>query len=258
MKYNEFPSKKGLDGILAVRAQNRKKGNPIIKRTALCKNKCNKNPLTSSSKTKKEIQKSNVSAKSKANYCIDLYVPEEARWRICHSSQDRISQLHMKLIYNTLNSNFQGKMDIISSFLSKARIGRDPPIPEWNWETQNKWKGQCRSDLMQSPVNIMKSSIKKPSGSFNISYSFLPVFTMIKRNQKEIIATFMNFGGIVQVSIGGVYSIFTPTHMSFRFPGEHVFEGKRYMGELILHLVEIASQRVKIFILIHLRLQFSV
>jgi hypothetical protein len=246
IKYQEFPSSKGLNAILAVRAQNRKKGSPIVKKTTACRNNCNKNPLLSSSKSKRQIRKAKGSAKSKANFCIDLFVPEEARWRICHSSQDRISQLQMKLIYYTLNSNFKGKMDVISNFLSKARVGRDPPIPEWSWETQTKWKGQCRSDLMQSPVNILKSSIKKPSGDFNISYSFLPVLTMIKRNEKEIIATFMNFGGVVQVSIGGVYSLFTPTFISFRFPGEHVFEGRRYMGEMIVHLKELSSQRVKI------------
>ena len=67
---------------------------------------------------------------------------------------------------------------------------------------------------------------------------------MIKRNQKEIIATFMNFGGALQLSIGGTYALFTPTYMSFRFPGEHLFEGRRYMGEIVIHMVEITPQRV--------------
>ena len=218
--------------------------NPIIKSNKVCINKCNKNPLLSGSRKKKEIEKMKKSSVESANFCIDLMVPDEARWRICHKSQDRISALHMKIIYYTLNANFRGKMDVISSFLSKARVGREEPLNDWHWENQDKWKGTCKSDLMQSPINILKGNVKRPNDNFNISYNFLPVYTMIKRNQKEIIATFMNFGGALQLSIGGTYALFTPTYISFRFPGEHLFEGRRYMGEIVIHMVEITPQRV--------------
>ena len=248
MKYQEFPAAKGLAGILPARAQNKKKGKkPIIKKTKICVNKCNKNPLLNASKKKKEMEKMKKSARLAANYCLELFVPDEARWRICHKSQDRISALHMKVIYYTLNANFKGKMDIISGFLSKARVGREAPMNDWTWEHQNKWKGRCKSNLMQSPINLLKSNVKKASTGFTISYNFLPVYTMMKRNQKEIIATFMNFGGTVQLAIGGTYVLFTPTYMSFRFPGEHLFEGKRYMGEIVIHLVEMSNQRVNLF-----------
>lgn len=244
LKYNEYSDKKGLSGILGARAQNKKKGKPIIKKTAICKNNC-KNPLASKSKTKKAIKNANKNASSKANYCIDLRIPDEARWRICHSNQDRISQLHMKLIFNTLSANFKGKMSVISNFLSKARVGREAPMPAWNWETQNKWSGQCKSDLMQSPINILKGNISKPKEGLSLKFAFLPTLTMMKRNQKEIITTFMNFAGMVQIQIHGVYSMFTPVYISYRFPGEHVFSGKRYMGEMVIHLAEIGKQRVK-------------
>jgi carbonic anhydrase len=134
-------------------------------------------------------------------------------------------------------------MNVISGFLAKARVGREEPMDHWSWESQNKWKGRCKSTLMQSPINLTKSNVKKVSKAFNVAYNFLPVYTMMKRNEKEIIATFMNFGGTVQLSIGGTFVLFTPTYMSFRFPGEHMFEGRRYMGEIILHLVEMSSQR---------------
>ena len=244
MKYQEFPAAKGLSGILPARAQNKKKGKAVIKKTAICSNKCNKNPLVNISKNKKSMKKMKGTPKKNANFCLDLFIPDEARWRICHSSQDKISELHMKLIYYTLNANFKGKMDIISGFLAKARVGRDPPLSNWSWESQNKWKGRCKSNLMQSPINLTKSNVKKAHTGFGISYNFLPVFTMIKRNQKEVIATFLNFGGTVQIAIGGTFVLFTPTYMSFRFPGEHLFEGTRYMGEIILHLTEMSGQRV--------------
>ena len=245
MKYQEFPAPTGLGGIIPVRAQNQKKGkSPIIKKNKICVNKCDKNPLLAISKKKKEMENLKKTAKLAANYCLEITVPDEARWRICHKSQDRISALHMKLIYHTLNSNFKGKMGVISDFLSRARVGREEPIVNWNWETQNKWKGKCRSNLMQSPINLLKSEVKNASNNFSMSYNFLPVYTMIKRNQLELIVTFMNFGGTVQLAIDGNYVLFTPTYMSFRFPGEHMFEGKRYMGEIILHLVEMSTQRV--------------
>jgi hypothetical protein len=245
MRYQEFPAAKGLAGVLPKTAQNGRKGKkPIIKRNGVCVNNCNKNPLLSPSKKKKEMDRLKRSSVAAANFCLELMVPDEARWRICHKSQDRISALHMKIIYYTLNANFKGKMDVISNFLSKARVGREAPLTGWHWENQDKWKGKCKSDLMQSPVNILKQNVKKPNESFGISYNFLPVYTMMKRNQKEIIATFMNFGGALQLSIGGTFALFIPTYMSFRFPGEHTFEGKRYMGEIILHLVEMSTQRV--------------
>jgi len=244
MKYQEFPAATGLAGILPVRAQNKKKGKkPLIKKTKVCVNKCNRNPLLAASMKKKAMEKAKKSARMAANFCIEINVPDEARWRICHKKQDKIAELHMKLIYNTLNANFKGKMNIISSFLAKARVGREEPMSHWTWEGQEKWKGRCRSHLMQSPINLLKSNVKKAHTGFSISYNFLPVYTMMKRNQKEIISTFMNFGGTVQLAIGGTFVLFTPTYMSFRFPGEHLFEGKRYMGEIVLHLVEMSSQR---------------
>ena len=72
MKYQEFPAAKGLAGILPARAQNKKKGKkPIIKKTKICVNKCNKNPLLNASKKKKEMEKMKKSARLAANYCLE-------------------------------------------------------------------------------------------------------------------------------------------------------------------------------------------
>lgn len=245
MKYQEFPVAKGLKAVLPARAKNGKKGKkPIIKKNKICVNKCNKNPLLAASKKKAEMDAMRRSAIAAANFCVELNVPEEARWRICHKNQDRISALHMKLIYYTLNANFKGKMNVISNFLSKSRVGRESPMYDWNWENQSKWKGMCKSNIMQSPINLRKTNIQKPKNTFSIGYSFLPVYTMMKRNQREIISTFMSFGGAITLNISGNFRMFVPSYMSFRFPGEHMFEGRRYMGEIIMHLVEMSPQRV--------------
>lgn len=253
MKYQEFPAAHGLKAILQVKAQNPKKKSknkkPIIKKSkAVCvDNSCKNNPLNGSGKLKK---KSFNSAKYNSNFCLEINVTDEARWRICHKNQDRISALHTKLIFGALNKNFPGKMSVVSNFLAKSRIGREAPLKDWHWENQNKWNNMCKSREMQSPINIRKGDIKKPGDGFGIKYNFLPVYTMMKRNQHEIITTFMNFAGILSINIHGVYTNYTPTYMSYRFPGEHTFEGKRFMGEIIIHLVELASQRVNYIIFV--------
>jgi carbonic anhydrase len=97
---------------------------------------------------------------------------------------------------------------------------------------------------MQSPINIIPSKATKAQGvNFTISYHLLPVHTLIKRNEKEIIVAFMNFAGLFQVSIDNSYLLFTPVYMSFRFPGEHLLNAKRQMGEILIHFAELSTQR---------------
>ncbi len=254
IEYKEFPNKKGLDGILGARSEKneinnkntKSKQKPSIWDRLKMINKNHKNILLDTKN--KSIINENKEISDTPNYysniCLDLIIPDEARWRICHSNKNKISELHIKLIYFTINSNFKMNINLFSNLISKANNKEDKLLFKWNWEKQNNWNGQCKSKYMQSPINIRKYNIKKPSKDFNISYNFLPVYTIIKKNQNEIITSFMNFGGTVKIEIDGIYLLFTPTYMSFRFPGEHLFEGKRYMGEIIIHLTEMSSQRV--------------
>jgi len=242
--YNAFPGGKGLETILVATAKNTKKGNPIIKTNnqSQCVNNCKANPLTAVSTPKKQLKKTRQSPRLNANFCLDLYVPDEARWRVCSVSQDKISRLHMKILFNILSAKLKGSSSI-TNFLTNARVGRETPVGNWNWSTQEKWKGKCKTTFMQSPINIIKSATTKAKGNFSVSHHLMPVHTLIKRNFKEVIVAFMNFGGLFQITIDNTYLLFTPVYMSFRFPGEHLIDGIRPMGEILLHFAELSTQR---------------
>lgn len=251
--YHEFPAGKGLDTILVAVAKPTKKGQAKITPNKSCVNSCNKNPLTSVSKSSKELKKSKVSPRLAANFCLDIWVPEEARWRICSTTQDKISKLHMKLLFNILEQQFKGKASLIASALANARVGREVATKDWTWESQAHWEGYCKSSYMQSPINILKQDIvqgKKGEEAyiFGVNHHLLPVSTMIKRNFKEVIVAFMNYGGLFQVTIDNTYLLFTPVYMSFKFPGEHLINGERPMGELVLNFAEMSTQRVNIYL----------
>jgi carbonic anhydrase len=246
IKYHQFPAEKGIKSILIATAHNVKKGDPKIKfnNASQCSSNCQKSPITSVSKTKKEIQKSKHTPVEDANYCIDLYVPDEARWRVCSGSEDKISKLHMKIVFNVVSSKLKGRAGLISNVLQNSRIGREVPVARWSWENQEKWKGSCSANFMQSPINILPKQVVKAKGvNFSISHHLLPVHTLIKRNEKEAIVAFMNFGGVFQILIDNTYLMFTPVYMSFRFPGEHLIDGDRKLGEILIHFTELSKQR---------------
>jgi hypothetical protein len=197
------------------------------------------------------MKKKKTSPRVLANFCLDLWVPDEARWRICSVTQDKISQLQTKLTFNILDQQLKGNANLIANVLSNARLGREPVVREWSWQTQTNWDGYCKSTFMQSPINIVKKDITNDGVNFLINYHLLPVNTLIKRNYKEVIVAFMNYGGLFQFSIEGTYLLFTPTHMSFRFPGDHTINGVRPFGEILIHFAELGKQRVNnLFILL--------
>jgi hypothetical protein len=244
--FHTFPPTKGLEAVLAATVKtDPKTGKAIIHQNKNCNEKC-ADPMTAASKPKAEIKKEKVSPKVEANNCLDLYVPDEARWRICSPSQDKITELHTKLLFNILEQKFKNDPMLISNVLSKARIGREPPQKDWSWSGQEHWAGFCKSTVMQSPINIVKSKIVKPEATFSIKHQLLQVHTMMKRNGKEVISTFLNYGGAFQINIHNSYILFTPTYMSYRFPGEHLIDGERSMGEILLHFAEVSNQRVSL------------
>ena len=71
------------------------------------------------------------------------------------------------------------------------------------------------------------------------------VHTLVKKNFNEIIVTFLNFAGIMKLTVDGTYLLYTPQFMSFRFPGESIIDGKRSMGDILLNFAEISSERVR-------------
>jgi len=199
------------------------------------------NPVFAPSKSSREEKKK--SARSQANYCILLYVPEEARWRICHENQQEVAKLQLKVVYSVLRIRSKAKAGLMESFLGQIKAGSVEALPFWTWENQNKWGGKCQSNNLQSPINISRREAVNVDKNFGISMHLTDVQTLVKKNFNEIIVTFLKFGGVLKLTVENTYLLFTPQFMSFRFPGESIVDGKRSQGDILLHFAELSSER---------------
>lgn len=111
---------------------------------------------------------------------------------------------------------------------------------DFDWEQQLKWKGKCRSNNIQSPIDISKPNIiVSKQKDFAISYNFYDVFPIISRRFNEAIVKFSNHPGMFKISLNNNLLLFKPKFISFRFPGEHSMSGKKFNGEMLLHLREL-------------------
>ena len=97
-------------------------------------------------------------------------------------------------------------------------------------------------------IHIINPSTGEPKGNFNMSMKLTRTHTLIKKNFGEIIVVLLNFGGILKLEVDRKFVSYTPQYISFRFPGETIIDGKRSMGDMQMHFVEIGKNRVKIFL----------
>ena len=247
--FEEFPAGNSLTNIIpAVPSNTKGQSAARAAKSSLGKSNtsANKvNPVFAPSKSRKAEKKK--SARSQANYCILLHVPEEARWRICHENQQEIAKLQLKVVYSVLSTKAKAKAGLMESFLSQIKVGSVENLPFWTWENQSKWGGKCQSTNLQSPININRKDAVQTETNFDISMHLTDVQTLVKKNFNEIIVTFLKFGGVMKLTVEGTYLLFTPQFMSFRFPGESIVDGKRSQGDILLHFAELSSERVRFY-----------
>jgi len=182
-----------------------------------------------------------------ANFCLMIFIPDEARWRICSDNKNDIKKLHLKIVYSVLKNKSNKNSDVLEKLINNPKGLTTPTIGNWNWDQQEKWKGRCKSGIMQSPINYSKSQVRRPGKSFSMSMHLTDVHTLIKRNFGELIIVMLNFGGILKIDIDNTFLLFTPQYISFRFPGETIIDGVRSMGDMQIHFVELSDKRVDIF-----------
>jgi hypothetical protein len=84
--------------------------------------------------------------------------------------------------------------------------------------------------------------------NLSVDVNFLDVLVSIERKFEEHIVRFKNDPGLIKVNSNNANLIFKPTHISFRFPGEHVFNSKKFPGEVLIHCEEIHPDKVKLFL----------
>lgn len=249
--YEEFPAAKGLKSILPAAVPATAKPNQVIAKanavtkalTSFCRFKQVLSPMDIPSLPYKEIN--NLKNKLlQANYCLNLMVPDEARWRICSDKKNNIAKIQLKMTFAILKLKTANKAGFMDRFLNNIKVASPQPKIDWTWHTQDKWPGKCASTFMQSPINVNRNKVTKADSNFSLSFHLTQVNTIIKKNQPEIMVGFLNFGGLIKLNIENTFILYTPQYMSFRFPGENLFDGERYDGEIQLHLAEVSSQRV--------------
>ncbi len=98
-----------------------------------------------------------------ANYCLELFAPFRARWRLCSARSVDAYRLHLKIVFTLIKTTVNFKKvkapEVIEKFFSNSKIVPEPVDPEWNWETQKEWTGKCKSKFMQSPVKIIEEDL---------------------------------------------------------------------------------------------------
>lgn len=248
--YEEFPMSNCLRNIITrkILKKGTKNSCPRNKKPSkISINGPNSSPIFSPSFSKK-VTKSRVmrSPKKQANFCIQLFIPEEARWRICSEKKSYIKRLHLKIIYNVIKLKSKNNKKILQKFIEDPKGLNPPSIGNWEWDRQDKWSGMCKTGIMQSPINYPRASLKKTRDHFNVSMKLLPSNTLIKKSFGEIIVVFLNFAGVLKLEVQGKYVVYTPKFVSFRFPGEVIIDGQRSMGDMQVHFTEINHQVIYI------------
>lgn len=106
------------------------------------------------------------------------------------------------------------------------------------------WKDRCKSNFIQSPINMdAVKIISKLQKDLAISYNFYDVYPIISRRFNEAIVKFSHHPGVLMMTLGSNKVIFVPKYISFRFSSEHSFNGKRYDGEIQIHLEELMPDK---------------
>jgi len=258
--YEEFPAGNSIKTIIPAiktnvkgkklleKAKSSKKGFSCLtknKSSSISANGISASPVNTPSPSKK-VAKSAVlnSEKKQANFCIMIFAPDEARWRICSVKKSEIKKLHLKIVYSVLKLKSNKNKKVLEKLVENPSGLYSPSIGNWSWDKQNEWKGMCKSGIMQSPINYSTAAVKTPKGNFNMSMKLTRTHTLIKKNFGEIIVVLLNFGGILKLEVDNKFVLYTPQYISFRFPGETIIDGKRSMGDMQMHFAEIGKNRV--------------
>jgi len=120
----------------------------------------------------------------------------------------------------------------------------------WNWIEQEKWGGNCGSQIMQSPIKIVLNSTKpsaEPTFKFTFDFKNNIPFTITGSGEEVLVKFDRKFNAgyfrtIYQNNNIPQKKDFRPTGISFRFPAEHVIDGNRFDGEIILEMEEITKK----------------
>ena len=191
-----------------------------------------------------------------SNYCVEIIKKDGFLWRLCSDKQSVVSKLHTQISYNVWVLKMAGqKIDAKTSEkfmlkISESKNLQTEEMKNWHWDDQKHWQGECKNKAnLQSPINIETLRVGKKmqqsssSMKYGIDYEFSETQTLIKRHYQELHVHFLDAAGVLKLFVDNSSLIYQPQYMSFKFPGEHLYNGKRYPGEVLIHFMEMNPNR---------------
>lgn len=192
-----------------------------------------------------------------ARFCVLLYSYNIVNWRICHWNKNEIQRLRMNIITQVVKLEVPViDPSVMQKILMNAKYSPLQEQESWSWMDQDKWEGNCQSQIMQSPIPI-KVEPNAPSiqPRFMFSFSFannIPYEVVKHKEEIRIVFTSKpNENGSLRMEFG-TYELmvknFFPYQIVFRFPAEHTLNDNRYDGEIVLQFIENIDNNDKVLI----------
>jgi carbonic anhydrase len=190
----------------------------------------------------------NVPNEISSNFCVDIHTNTGNMFRICSDNISEITKLQTQINYNIIKLNSKNKIDqkVLEKFMINLSTNtkNNESMKKWHWDDQKQWEGFCNdNNQLQSPIDIETSKVsgvkEKEEINFGINYHFEDILTSIRKNNNQMLVHFLNYAGLLKFFVGNVNLVFQPQYLSFRFPGEHTIDGKRYPGEVLIHFTEL-------------------
>jgi carbonic anhydrase len=149
------------------------------------------------------------------------------------------------LLYNTF----------IAAYIGNAKTTPTTAPEYWTWHDQKTWGGNCNSGVMQSPIDFTApdpNPTAQTTAAFSIAYKFSDSINVeVKLNVGEVYVGFKDFAGGMKVDYGNGNMIsYAITRMTFRFPAEHLINGVRLDGEIVLVGEEITDKNNRVRIIL--------
>jgi len=197
------------------------------------------------------ISKRHITGNNKLNFCVEIFIINKVKWRICSIRRTNIFRLYIKLKFNIIISGNKIKgaramKQMFYKFLSWPYFpAKKMTSLDWDWNNQDKWEDNCKSDFMQSPRRIdeYNTSIDQKR-KLKVNYRFDNVKIEIVKHGPELIVLFKENQGLLMISYGKNYSFFYPKYISFRFPAQHIVLGKRFPGEILITFEDYVKEEV--------------
>ena len=153
-------------------------------------------------------------------------------WNLCSKDDNLIRDWNKKLKIQI----------IVSALIKKGKTNVEVMIPDdktcennndWTWRGQNDWKCMCKDGKNQSPL-VLNTEKSKNVMNTRLVWNYVPVNNAQAKFNGHEVEVFGEFGKFVKQKVDS-QKTFTAYKVSFKFPSEHMIDGNKYDGEILVH-----------------------